>query len=153
MRWPSAGSLLLAYLGLLATAADAKESADCIATTGVPFGSHYEPVTRANTALGKDLLVEGRVRSAKDCGPLKNARVEYWQAGRDGQYTKRLRAYQLTDARGRFRFSTEWPALPPPHIHFRVDAPGHGTLVTVWKQPVDGQQARGIRLDFVLETR
>lgn len=153
MKWPSYGAILLSGLGFTAGLARAEGQAACPPTIGVPFGTHYQPSTRQRSTLGKDLVVEGSVRSAKDCRPLRQARVEHWQAGRDGQYHERLRAYQITDDRGHFRFGTEWPGYPPPHIHFRVDAPDHGTLVAVWKQREGEPPVRRIRMDFVLETR
>ncbi len=125
----------------------------CNATIGVPFGSHYQPATRQESQLGDELLVQGQVRSATDCRPLSYARVEHWQAGNDGIYHERLRSYQLTDENGFFRFGTEWPRQSPPHIHFRVDAPGHGTLVSIWQQRDDAPQVPAISLDFVMEPR
>lgn len=142
-----------ALLTLGASVAQGAGPAACEATVGVPFGALYKPATVRNAKLGRDLVVEGRVRSAADCRALPHARVEHWQAGRDGRYTEALRAYQLTDRDGRFRFVTEWPGHPPPHIHFRVDAPGHGTLISVWKQAASDSPVRRIELDFVLEPR
>ena len=64
--------------------------------------------------------------------PIAQARVAHWQAGEDGHYSDRLRAYLFTDANGRFKFETEWPNLHPPHIHFIVSAEGYDTLETQW---------------------
>lgn len=67
-------------------------------------------------------MVHGRVLAAPDCTPVTQAKVAHWQAGEDGRYSNRLRAYLFTDANGHFQFETEWPKLVPPHIHFIVIA-------------------------------
>lgn len=125
----------------------------CKPTVGVPFGNEYKRVVRNDARLGSDLVVRGQVLSESDCQPVRGARVEYWQAGRDGRYHDRLRAYQTTDAGGRFEFRTEWPGLPPPHIHFRIDAPGHATLVSIWQQTAQDRRPDALTLRFVLERR
>ncbi len=150
MIWRAALSLALGFVPVHSKGA---ELPACVATTGVPFGSHYRPIPLRKSELGHDLVVEGKVRTVAGCKPVQNARVEHWQAGRDGQYKDALRAYQVTDRGGRFKFTTEWPGHPPPHIHFRIDAPGHATLVSVWKMPLGGEPVKRLELDFVLETR
>jgi len=92
---------------------------------------------------GQKLTVSGRVLSAPDCTPLAGARVEVWQADSRGDYTQvgakqddagcLLRASLKTGADGRYTFRTvlpgEYPGRPR-HIHYRVSAKGHATLVT-----------------------
>jgi protocatechuate 3,4-dioxygenase beta subunit len=89
------------------------------------------------------LAVSGRVLGAPDCAPLAGALVEVWQADSRGDYTQvgakqddagcLLRASLKTGPDGRYEFRTvrpgEYPGRPR-HIHYRVSAKGHATLVT-----------------------
>lgn len=106
---------------------------DCIPTPHRTTGTHYEPVTVHKTDISKGLMVRGRVLTGPDCTPLAQAKVAHWQAGEDGRYSDKLRAYLFTDAQGNFQFETEWPKLTPPHIHFIVTANGYETLETQWR--------------------
>jgi len=105
---------------------------DCIPTPHRTTGTHYEPVTMHKIDISRGVTVRGRVLAAPDCTPLAQAKVAHWQAGEDGRYRNRLRAYLFTDAQGRFQFKTEWPNLAPPHIHFIVTTEGYETLETQW---------------------
>ncbi len=105
---------------------------DCVPTPHRTTGTHYEPVTVQRTDIGKGVTVRGRVLAVPDCTPVARARVAHWQAGEDGRYSDRLRAYLYTDAGGHFRFDTEWPNLRSPHIHFIVTAEGYERLETQW---------------------
>ncbi len=105
---------------------------ECIPTPHRTTGTHYEPVTVQKTDISKGVVVHGQVLAALDCTPVARARVAHWQAGVDGRYSDRLRAYLFSDTDGRFRFATEWPNLVPPHIHFIVTAEGYDTLETQW---------------------
>jgi protocatechuate 3,4-dioxygenase beta subunit len=89
------------------------------------------------------LTISGRAFGAPDCAPLAGALVEVWQADSRGDYTQvgakqedpgcLLRASLMTNAEGRYTFRTvlpgEYPGRPR-HIHYRVSAKGHATLVT-----------------------
>ncbi len=121
--------------------------ASCEPTPQRSTGTHYEPVTEQRETLGSGLIVHGRVLAMPDCRPIAGARVAHWQAGENGRYQDRLRAYRFTDAEGRFRFSTEWPNLRPPHIHFIVTVDGHPRLETQW---VGTQRQKEIEFDMVL---
>ncbi|UEM07335.1 hydroxyquinol 1,2-dioxygenase (plasmid) [Skermanella rosea] len=107
---------------------------------------------------GERLHVEGSVSSG-DGRPLAGALVDVWQADENGYYDMQrpelteptLRARFRTDGRGRFAFRSILPShypIPaggpvgellnatgrhpfrPAHIHFRVAAEGHESLVT-----------------------
>ena len=79
---------------------------------------------------------------------LANARIEHWQAGEDGVYVDRLRAFPKAGKDGSYRFETEWPNMPLPHVHFRVFAPGYKPLVAVWPGDECRKEAE---FDLVLE--
>jgi hydroxyquinol 1,2-dioxygenase len=105
---------------------------------------------------GERLYVEGSVRSL-DGAPIAGATVDTWHSDTEGHYDVQhdgetyMRARFTADAEGRFRF---WSVVPssypiptdgpvgemleaqgrhpyrPAHVHFLIDAPGYGRLVT-----------------------
>ncbi len=121
--------------------------ADCKPTPHRTTGTHYKPVTEQRLNVSSGVTVHGRILAAPDCKPVANAKVAHWQAGEDGRYADRLRAYLFADADGCYTFETEWPALRPPHIHFIITAEGHEILETQW---VGGSRIRDIEFDMVL---
>ena len=118
---------------------------DCIPTPHRTTGTHYEPVTVEKIDISKGVIFRGRVLATPECGPVAGARVAHWQAGENGRYQDRLRAFLYTDGEGRFQFETEWPNLSPPHIHFIVTADGHEVLETQWIG-----DARQSEIDFTM---
>ena len=118
---------------------------DCVPTPHRTTGTHYKPVTVQGTDVGKGVMFRSRVLAAPDCKPVAGARVAHWQAGEDGRYSDRLRAFLFTDAGGHFVFETEWPNLRPPHIHFIVTADGYEALETQWVGDV-----RQSEIDFTM---
>ena len=122
---------------------------DCIPTPHRTTGTHYEPVTENKTNISKGLMVSGVILNS-ECQPIANAKVSHWQAGEDGRYADRLRAYLFTDSQGRYQFETEWPSLNPPHIHFIVKAKGFELLETQW---IGNQRQKNITFYMVLEEK
>lgn len=122
----------------------------CAPTRPDALGPFYTPNTPERPRTGAGLLISGYVRSAAGCGSLAGAKIEWWSANAHGDYDDEHRATQVTDATGRYRYETDPPGRypgRPPHLHVRVTAPGHRTLVTqVYPRP--GQTA--IETDFVL---
>ena len=84
------------------------------------------------------------------CEPVPHAKVAHWQAGEDGKYSDRLRAFLYSDDKGFFKFETEWPNLTPPHIHFIVTAEGYEILETQW---VGRSPQSDIEFNMVLEEK
>jgi len=122
----------------------------CVATRPDMEGPFYTPNAPERDRTGRGLVLSGTVRSAAGCGALPGARLEWWSADERGQYGDEYRATQRADAEGRYRYETVVPGRypgRPPHLHVRVTAPGHRTLVTQ-VYPQAGQTAIG--LDFVL---
>ncbi len=99
-------------------------------------------LTNGNTALGSLSIISGQVMD-EDGRPVANALVEFWQANASGKYPHEIdtrpapddphftgAGRMLTDAEGRYRFTTIKPgAYPvpssnnwwrPPHIHFSL---------------------------------
>ena len=82
-----------------------------------------------------------------DCRPLAGARVDFWQADGNGVYDNdgyRLRGYQVTDGRGRYRLETVVPGRyepRTPHIHVKVTPKGGQTLTTQLYLPGEAENA------------
>jgi protocatechuate 3,4-dioxygenase beta subunit len=136
--------------GVALVAAPAVMAQQCRVTPRDALGPFYVKSAPAQADLcasgtggAQKLTVSGRVLGTTDCAPLAGALVEVWQADSRGEYTQvgarqndvgcLLRASLKTDAEGRYLFRTvlpgEYPGRPR-HIHYRVSAKGHATLVT-----------------------
>ncbi|MGM0577113.1 MAG: hypothetical protein ACQEXJ_15415 [Myxococcota bacterium] len=107
-------------------------------------GPFYEPDAPSTASLapagepGVPLAIAGLV-FGPDCEtPLPGATVEVWQADDAGDYhDDKLRATLAADADGGYTFDTIRPGrylqasgYRPAHIHYKVSAPGHRTLIT-----------------------
>ncbi|MBL8701904.1 MAG: intradiol ring-cleavage dioxygenase [Alphaproteobacteria bacterium] len=107
----------------------------------------------AARATGRILHLRGRVVGL-DGSPRAGARVEIWQCDAQGVYRHprderggrrrepgfQGRGFCSADADGAYGFRTIRPVAYPgrtPHIHVKVTAPGHATLVT--QAYVDGE--------------
>jgi protocatechuate 3,4-dioxygenase beta subunit len=113
-----------------------------------PFGRGLPPV-RSRTGTGHFLT--GVVLSALDCRPLRGAQVQFWQSNRKGVYTRALSATVITDRGGRFHYQSPRPTGyegREGHIHIRVTAKGHETLLTR-VVPAKGARNTAIRLVLV----
>lgn len=132
------------------TAAPAGGQGSCPPTRPDMLGPFYKPDAPVRSRTGDGLVVTGTVRSASNCAPLPGARLEWWSADTSGGYQDSLRATQLADADGHYRYETVFPGKypgRPPHLHVRFSAPGHRVLVTqIYPKPGD----REIKFDFVL---
>jgi len=113
----------------------------CAATRPDALGPFYKPGAPLRTSVGTGHTLIGIVRSLAACGPVAGARLEFWLAGPGGQYDDDHRATIIGDAVGRYRFESNYPppySGRPPHIHIRVSAERHQTLVTQY-YPGPGQ--------------
>ena len=141
---------LFIVLLLLATSGQPR-AVTCSPTQWDEIGPFYRPNAPERTSIGTGYLLSGTVRSAGDCRPLHNARIEIWQAGPDGTYDDSHRATLFSDHAGRYRLQTSMPSpygRRPPHIHILVDAKGFEGLITQ-HYPIKGQ--KGATFDLVLE--
>ncbi len=50
----------------------------CSPTPWDEIGPFYRPSAPERTSIGKGYLLSGAVRSASDCRPLHNVRIEIW---------------------------------------------------------------------------
>jgi protocatechuate 3,4-dioxygenase beta subunit len=142
---------LSAVLWLAASDGETVAQPKCPPTRADMLGPFYTANAPARERTGDGLTVQGSVRSSTDCKPLPNAQLEWWSANGRGEYDDAHRATQRTDAAGAFRYVTDMPGLypgRPPHVHVKVSATGHRTLVTQI-YPKDGQAE--IAFDVVLQ--
>jgi protocatechuate 3,4-dioxygenase beta subunit len=123
-------------------------SQHCTPTPHRTTGTHYEPVTVQKVDVSKGIVVRGRILSAPNCTPVPGAKVAHWQAGEDGEYADRLRAYLFSDENGNYQFESEWPNLAVPHVHFIVTAKGYNKLETQW---VGSEHVNTIQFDMILQ--
>ena len=131
-------------------------SSYCLAVTCSPtprdeIGPFYRPNAPERTSIGTGYLLSGTVRSAGDCRPLHNVRIEIWQVGPDGTYDDAHRATLFSDRSGRYRLQTSAPppyGPRPSHIHILVDAKGFEGLIT---QHYPKKGKKRATFDLVLE--
>ncbi len=122
----------------------------CTPTPWDEIGPFYRPNAPERNSIGKGYLLSGTVRSAEDCRPLHNVRIELWQAGPDGSYDDAHRATLYSDRSGRYRLQTFFPppyGPRPSHIHILVDAKGFEGLIT---QHYPKKGAKRATFDLVL---
>jgi protocatechuate 3,4-dioxygenase beta subunit len=102
----------------------------------------------ARAKIGTGHVLTGVVLSTVNCAPLRRAAVQFWQSNRNGVYTRAGSATVFTGRDGRFRFEGPFPASyegRPPHIHIRVVARDHVTLLARY-EPARGERRGTIRL-------
>lgn len=149
LRW-LATPVLLAVVLVSPTTLPSNAQPACVPTRPDAEGPFYKPNAPERGVTGRGLAIGGTVRSADGCVPLAGARLEWWSADARGQYDDEHRATQIADAAGRYRYETDSPGRypgRPPHLHVRVTAPRHRTLITQL-YPKPGQTA--LEFDFVL---
>jgi catechol 1,2-dioxygenase len=108
-------------------------SAKCTPTPADMLGPFYEPDAPVRSSVGRGYTLTGAVMSSKDCRPIKEAKIEFWLAGPKGSYDAEHRATMFSAEDGIYRFESNYPPSysgRPPHIHIKVSAEGHETLVT-----------------------
>ncbi len=128
----------------------ASHAVTCTPTPWDEIGPFYRPNAPERTSIGKGYLLSGTVRSAEDCRPLHNVRIELWQAGPNGSYDDAHRATLYSDRSGRYRLQTFFPppyGPRPSHIHILVDAKGFEGLIT---QHYPQKGKKGATFDLVL---
>lgn len=116
----------------------------------LPFrpGSPVRTSLREPGLPGTPMVLSGFVIGVK-CGPVNQARVDFWQAdaaGRVDMPGQRLRGHQFTDAEGRFGLDTIVPgavAGRARQVGIRVQPPGsRPAFVTTLFFPDDAAHAR-----------
>jgi hypothetical protein len=95
----------------------------CPVTRSNPGGTNnYIPDAPPGEDLGDGFVIQGLVRSAGDCRPLADVRIQIWLATRTGS-ERDNRTSVRTDAEGRYRVETA-PTVAQfgePNIHVAYD--------------------------------
>jgi polyisoprenoid-binding protein YceI len=124
----------------------------CMATVSEGNRPNYRPGAPVRDSVGQGYVLAGNVLSSEGCGPLPNARVEFWLTNPEGQYDDAHRATVLTDGSGGFRFESNVPGAyggGVSHIHIAVSAEGHADVVSTHFVEEGATEAT---LEFVLPT-
>ena len=112
-------------------------------------GAPFRGKVTAPLAKGTVLVVRGRLWGFDTRKPIKHAVLDVWQADHLGRYDMtdprqppewhefRNRIRLVTDETGYYEYETIRPAayragrgIRPAHIHYMVQAPGYGRLIT-----------------------
>ncbi len=113
-------------------------------------GAPYRAKVSAPMSEGAVLVIRGRVWGYDTKKPLKNARIDIWQADHGGHYdndgssktppilASKNRARVITDENGYYELETIHPGpyqtspgvWRPSHIHYLVRHPGYEDLIT-----------------------
>ena len=107
--------------------------AKCQPTPADYLGPFYKAGAPERTSVGKGYELKGIVKSAADCKPIGNARIEFWLTSPQGEYDDDHRATLYSDSAGNYRFESNLPpgySGRPPHIHIKISADGFKTLAT-----------------------
>jgi protocatechuate 3,4-dioxygenase beta subunit len=111
-------------------------------TPSLEEGPFYKTGSPERTSIaepgtaGSKFIVEGYV-FAKNCQPIANAWLDFWQADGRGAYDNigyNLRGHQYTDKNGRYHLETVRPVEYGPrtaHIHAKVRVNNNSPIVTV----------------------
>ena len=140
-------SILTIIIFILSFLIQTALAGNCEPTPHRTTGTHYKPVTIEKVDLSEGIIVKGRILSAADCQPIPHAKIARWQGGESGRYEDHLYAFMFADEQGRYEYSTEWPNLPTPHIHFIVSADGFKSVETQW---IGDKRQYIIEFDIVL---
>ncbi|MEI6208926.1 MAG: hypothetical protein WCP20_19285 [Desulfuromonadales bacterium] len=143
--------IALFVLLLVVSTSENSRAVTCTPTPWGEIGPFYRPNAPERTSIGKGYFLSGTVRSARDCRPLHNVRIEIWQVGPDGTYDDAHRATLFSDHAGRYRLQTSAPppyGRRPSHIHILVDAKGFEGLITQHYPKKGNKRAK---FDLVLE--
>ena len=119
-------------------------AATCMPTEEDSLGPFYKPNAPVRSIVGKGYVLQGVVRSSKDCAAVPGAVIELWLAGPDGGYDDAHRATIIVDASAAYRFESNLPPPyygRPPHIHLRISAKGFRPLVTQHYPASDKKEA------------
>jgi protocatechuate 3,4-dioxygenase beta subunit len=147
-RWGWWLGLAASTVVAVSVVATASAASSCSPTLGDGFGPFGRGMPPVRAKIGTGHVLTGVVLSALGCKPVAGARVELWQSGKNGRYTRATSATVLVSSTGRFRFEGPYPPSyegREPHIHLRVIAPAHRPLLFRFV-PAPGAKRSAIRL-------
>ena len=128
-------SLVILTLGISAVISSPPEAVTyrCEPTPEDEMGPFYRPDATLRNKVGTGYLLQGMVKSARDCSSIPQAKIELWMTGPEGRYGDKWRATLYSARNGTYYFETHAATdfgSRPPHIHIRVTAPDFAPLVT-----------------------
>ena len=109
------------------------DRSNCQPTPADYLGPFYKAGAPVRNSVGAGYELAGVVKSAADCAPIENARIELWLTNPEGEYDDEHRATLYSDGAGNYRFESNFPpgySGRPPHIHIKISADGFKTLAT-----------------------
>lgn len=111
--------------------------ASCSPTQG-DYAKLLEKNPPVRSSVGKGHVLQGTVKSSRDCSPVAEARVIAWLTSSEGVYSPDLEATLVTDSSGSYRLESNVPGRydeQPAHIHLWVKAEGYRDLITSYFVP------------------
>jgi hypothetical protein len=126
---------------------------NCVATETMPGGDNfYIPNAPLVENLGSGLVVQGTVREAGTCQPVRNTRIQIWlTTARGGEGEPSNRGSVMTDQNGRYRLETS-PVVAQfgqPHVHIAYDDSAYRSLFL--RAVMESEDVSTFNVDFVLE--
>lgn len=136
-----------------ATAPSTAPAANCVATETMPGGDNfYTPNLPLVENLGSGLVVQGTVREAETCEPVRNARIQIWlTTARGGEGDPSNRGSVMLDENGQYRLETS-PVVSQfgqPHVHIAYDDGDYRSLFL--RSVMESEDVSSFTVDFVLE--
>ena len=131
------------------------QGTQCQPTPPDAMGPFYKPDAPVRDWVGYGYMLTGKVLSAGSCTPLVGARIEFWLASPNGQYSDDYRATVFSREDGYYRFLSHFPppyGPRPPQIHIRVTATGYSELITQ-HYPEKGASAAQLALVLLPESK
>lgn len=134
-------SLFALMLGSYETGAAQTPTCNGTITPAATEGPYWKSGSPERTSLleagtpGTKLVLTGYVYD-KNCKPIANAWLDFWQTDGNGAYDNsgyKMRGHQYTDASGRYHLETVVPGEYPGrtvHIHVKVQSPNGPILTT-----------------------
>ncbi len=144
------GALILLLASACQDQSVTDNTGNCQLTPYDEIGPFYRPNAPVRSRVGKGYILKGTVRSVRGCQPLPGAIVEFWLVNEQGDYDAQHRATVIADRKGRYKFESNRPSDYVgrlPHIHIRVSASDHESLITQ-HYPEKGRSAA--RFDIIL---
>ncbi len=105
----------------------------CVPTQTGPTTGPEPPDAPLRSSVGKGHILNGVVKSSRDCSPIQGAKLKFRMAGPDGVYREEYEAMIITGPSGSYSFESHYPGPYEnihPHIHVNVSAPGYRTVET-----------------------
>lgn len=102
---------------------------DCPPTPGHRTRPNDAPPALDRAKVGEGYVLTGGVRDTSTCLPIVGAKITLWVRNEAGEYDDDHFATIYTNQQGLYRFDSNFPGGPDPHIHIHISAPGYQAIV------------------------